>query len=472
MPAALSAALRQGMREVLEHRAQGRWAQAQERMQALAGPAQADAAASAALGDFASALGDYALAFAAYDRAVALRPERSRYWFNRAAVRRFLGQIALAEADYDQCLELDPGDAQAWLNRADLRVQTPERNHVAGLQQRLGRAPLSWQDEVRLRYALAKELEDLGESQAAWSHLAAGAALRRRHLRYDPAEDLNTVDWLIEAFASERVPHAPAADAAAPTPIFIVGMPRTGSTLVDRMLGSHSQVFSAGELSDLGNAVVDAARRVLGRSASRRELVAASVRADAAALGADYLARARPHTEPLMRGERHFTDKMPLNYLYCPLIDAALPQARIVHVSRHPMATCYGMFKVLFDQGYPFSYDLDEIANHYIGYRRLIAHWHTVMPGRILEVSYEQLVADPAGQCRRLLDALGLPWEDGCLDFPNNPAPTATASATQVRRPIYASALHQWRRYAAQLEPLRQRLEAAGIDTGDTPISA
>lgn len=447
---------------VLAHRSRRAWSEADAALQTALGAATADAAASAAVGDLASTLGDYRTALAAYDRAIALRPGQAAFWFNRAAVRRFLGQLDESETDYDQCIALDPADAQAYLNRSSLRTQTPARNHVEQIERRLALGGVSWVAEVALRYALAKEYEDLERYAASWNQLAAGAALRRQHLQYDLAHDLATVDWLIEAFPAgrTRVPGDPS-----PEPIFILGMPRTGSTLVDRMLGTHTRVTSAGELVDFGNAVVHAARGALaipsgGRAPTRRELIGASARVDFQALGADYLARTRPLTGRSAR----FTDKLPLNYLYCALIDAALPWSKIVHVTRHPMATCYGVFKVLFDQGYPYSYDLTEIADYYIGYRRLMAHWHAALPGRIIEVAYEQLVADPAGQCRQLLDRLELPWEAECLEFHRNPAPTATASAAQVRRPIYTSALVLWQHYAAQLDPLRKRLEAAGID--------
>jgi hypothetical protein len=195
----------------------------------------------------------------------------------------------------------------------------------------------------------------------------------------------------------------------------------------------------------------------------RPELVAASRDLDFAALGADYLERTRPAT----RVRSHFTDKMPLNYLYCGLIHRALPNARIVHVTRHPMASCYAMFKTLFKDGYPFSYDLGEIAGYYAGYRRLMNHWRQTMPDLIHEISYECLVKDHESECRRLVAACGLEWEDRCLEFHRNPTSTTTASASQVRRPLYDSSLAQWRHYEQELEGLRMQLLAAGIDAAE-----
>jgi len=354
-------------------------------------------------------------------------------------------------------IALAPADAQAWLNRSELRPQTPERNHLRDLERALAAANAGWSQEVPLRYALAKEYEDLGEYAQSWRHLSEGASLRRRHLQYDPRVDLATVDWIRKAFP----PGAPAAGGAASAePIFIVGMPRSGSTLVDRILGGHSQVYCAGELPDFAAAVVAAAEQRHGRRLPRQELIAASATLDFSAVGEDYLRRTRPRT-----GHRpHFTDKLPLNYLYCGLIARALPEARIVHVTRGPMATCFGLFKALFDRGYPFSYDLCELADYYSGYRRLMDHWSAALPGRIIEINYERLVADPEAETRRLLDALGLPWQPRCLDFPENPAPVATASAAQVRRPIYQSAVSLWRNYQRELGPLAERLRAGGIE--------
>jgi len=280
--------------------------------------------------------------------------------------------------------------------------------------------------------------------------------LRRHHLRYSLKVDLATVEWLRTAFPADT---SPSAGCASEEPIFIIGMPRTGSTLVDRILSSHSDVFGAGELSDLGAAVVSAVQRRLGRDAQRQELIETSAKLDFTALGLDYLRRTRPRTGKTA----HFTDKLPINYLYTGLIARALPNAPILHVTRDPVATCYGIFKVLFEQGYPFSYDLAELADYYIGYRRLMQHWHAALPGRVIDFSYEALVADPQGQTQSLLQALGLSWQSSCLQFDRNPAPVATASAAQVRRPIYSSAVSLWRNYEVQLQPLIARLKAAGI---------
>jgi tetratricopeptide (TPR) repeat protein len=414
-----------------------------------------EARAQAELGDLWSLLHEYARARVHYDRAIELLPMESRYWFNRACVERYLGELTAAERDYDQALRLAPQDAQAYLHRSELRVQSAERNHLAELERVLSTAR-TWQSEVPIRYALAKECEDLGDYARAWQHLAAGAALRRRHLQYNPRVDLDTVDWISSTYPASVTFSG---GCGSGEPIFIIGMPRTGSTLVDRILSSHSEVFSAGELPDFSAAVVAAVQRLLGRDAPRQELIAASSGLDFGALGEDYLRRTRPRTGKTPR----FTDKLPINYLYAGLIARALPNARIVHVTRDPVATCYGIFKVLFQQGYPFSYDLIELADYYAAYHRLMQHWRRALPGRIIDFSYEELVSNAAVQVPQLLHAVGLSWQSACLESHRNPAPVATASAAQVRRPIYSSAVTLWRHYERELQPLIARLRTAGV---------
>ena len=426
---------------------------------AAADAAGKDAAAWDAVGTLRSFASDQRGALEAYDRAVALAPEESQFAFNRASVRRFLGDLAGAESDYDRAIARRPLDFEAYLNRSELRVQTAERNHVAEMQALLRRPELDWRGYVQIHYALAKECEDLGRHAESFDHLQRGARRRREHLRYDVAVDVATVDWIIQSYPTG--PADPSPEASREDPIFIVGMPRSGTTLVERILASHSSMASAGELDSFAQSLVEAARIKSGNAAlPRQELVALSATLDFAALGRDYLARAHA----AYGGSGRFADKLPLNYLYCGLIRRALPNARIVHVVRHPLAVCYAMYKTLFKSGYPFSYDLREIARYYAAYRRLMAHWKKTMPGFIYDLRYEDLIADQAGETRKLLEYCGLGWEDGCLAFHRNPTPTTTASASQVRRPLYDSSVSLWRHYEAHLIELRDTLAAEGIE--------
>jgi hypothetical protein len=411
----------------------------------------------AQVGGFRSSIEDYRGALSAYEEALRLDPGNPAYLFNRGAVRRFLGDFAGAEADYDRVISATPHDAEAYFNRSELRAQTPDRNHVGELRREIARAGRTWIDEVRLRFALAKELEDLELYAESWRELELGATLRRRHIKYDVAVDVATVDWIRAAYATTM----PENTLSPPSgPIFIVGLPRTGSTLLERMLWGHSQVSSAGELQDFAELMATAARDIVGTEVIDRErLIVTSASIDFRALGHNYLERMRRFAAARPR----VIDKMPLNYLYCGLIRRALPQARVLHMTRQPLATCYSIYKTLFNQAYPFSYDVLEIGTYYIGYRRLMDHWRASVPGQILDVNYEELVLAPEATLRRTLEFCGLDWEPGCLEFERLMASSSTASASQVRRPLYHRSIDLWRRYATQLEPLASRFAAAGI---------
>jgi len=404
-----------------------------------------------AIGRELSRNGDQAGALKAYEKAIALAPDEPHYLFNRATVRRFAGDLEGAEADYDRVVALRPRDYEAHLNRSELRTQTPLRNHIGSLEALLAERRADWLGEVRLRYALAKEHEDLGQHQRSFLHLSHGAALRRQHLRYEVARDEATVEWIIRAYTKPtEAPTGP------PGPVFIVGLPRSGSTLIERMLSCHSGVRAGGELPHFTLALVAA----VGSHKPREELISQSALLDFSTLGRDYLRRVRAQG---IAGDC-FTDKMPLNYLYCGLIRRALPTARIVHVRRHPMAACYAIYKTLFQDGYPFSYDLKELARYYVAYRRLMRHWAETLPGAIHELRYEDLIADSGRATRRLLEFCGLEWEEACADFQSNTTPVTTASAAQVRRALYDTSVSQWRYYRNELSSLEQHLHAAGLD--------
>ena len=444
-------------------RVAGAYAEAEAAATAAANLCGSDAAAYDELGNYHTAAGAFRKALRCFTRAVDLVPKSAAFRFNRATLLRIVGDLEEAECEYDRVIALNPDEYEAYYNRADLRRQSAERNHIAELEVARAAAARHPRGEVLVGYALAKELEDLGDYRRSFEQLSRAAALRRKHIDYDVARDVATVDWIEAAFPPERLR---ASDVGEPSsgPIFIVGMPRSGTTLLERVLGQHSDVCAAGELPHFANALTAAARTVSGvQGLSRRELVAASANVDFRALGADYLARTRPLTEHRAR----FVDKLPLNYLYCGLIHMALPNARILHLTRHPMAVCYAVYKTLFKDAYPFSYDLGELARYYSAYRRLMRYWHSALPGVILDVSYEALVGNLELEVRRVLTYCGLDWQPACADFHRNPNPTATASAAQVRRPLYVSSVDLWKRYERELEPLRAMLISAGIPEGE-----
>jgi tetratricopeptide (TPR) repeat protein len=440
-------------------RSSGALAEAASVASAAAVRCGSDAAAYQALGNFYSAAGEHHEALRWFTRAAALAPQSADYGFNRATLLRIVGDLEEAEAEYDRVIALRPHEYEAYYNRADLRRQSPERNHVAELEALVAKGIRHPRGEVLMRYALAKELEDLGAYPRSFEQLTLGARRRREHIAYDVQQDVETVEWVKTAFSPVRL-HAPPTGCPNDEPIFIVGMPRTGTTLLERSLGRHPEVFPAGELPHFANALTAAVSALTGDPRlSRRELVAASAEVDFRSVGQDYLARTRPAT-----GHRtHFIDKLPLNYLYCGPIHLSLPSARIIHLTRHPMATCYAVYKTLFKDAYPFSYDLREIARYYAAYRRLMSYWEAALPGTILNVSYEDLVEKFESEIRRVLAHCELPWHRACLEFHRNPYPTATASAAQVRRPLYDSSMRLWEKYQDELRPLRAMLVEEGI---------
>jgi tetratricopeptide (TPR) repeat protein len=432
------------------------------RAEALAAAAAASAGSSEvaaldALGEFLVGAREHQQALAVYDRALAIEPGSATLLSKRGTLRRFVGEFDAAAGDYRAVLAIAPGDAEALQALAELARQSPQSNYIAEMQTALAAAPSRSPEAALLHFGLAKSYEDLGDYRLSWRHLSEGNALERERIKYDGEIDRAVIEQLLAGFAAEE---STAAAASGDSPIFIVGLPRTGTTLVERIIGRHSQVHSAGELSALSEAIGDCMRGVAGmRPRSWVEFAAMLPQLDASALARAYLERARP-----LSGERQrFTDKQPMNFMYCALILRALPQARIVHLRRHPMAACYAIYKARFQRAFPFAYDLADLGSFYLGYHRLMAHWHRVLPGRILDVAYEEVVTALEPTTRRLLAYLGLPFEEACLEFHLNPDATMTASAVQVRQPLYDSSLEQWRYFATELAPLRARLAAAGI---------
>lgn len=392
-----------------------------------------------------------------YEKALAAMGSHPALLYDLAAARFFTGDIAGAESNLEALLAVAPATGHALYLRSTLRRQTDACNHVADLQARLTAGFPDTVGRAACLFALAKELEDLEQPGPSFAALAEAAVLKRQTLSYDAAAERDSIDAIRATYTPEVMRRqAPGHDEEGA--IFIVGMPRTGTTLLERMLGRHSDVKSAGELLDFGQALASAARKCLQANPGKT-LVEASLMIDFATLGRDYMASARQAAS----GSRVFIDKMPVNYIYCGLIRKALPNARLLHLVREPMDTCYAVYKTLFNQAYHFSYDLDELAAYYTRYHQLMRHWHAVMPGAILDVHYEQLVADTEGQARRILAWCGLDWQAAVLTPSDNENPSTTASAAQVREPVYTRSVQKWRSYEAGLALLKARLVSAGI---------
>ncbi len=405
-------------------------------------------------------LGDHAAALPHFEQAVALAPDNSEYRYNHAAALSFLGRTAEADVALEALIARTPGHPRAHHLLAGLRKQDPARNHVERLTATLASAR-DRADRLRLGYALAKELEDIGRAQDALEQLCAVNAEHRRTLPYRFERDAAIFDATEASWPTWAA--APASDAPTDAPIFVIGMPRTGTTLVDRILSSHPDIESAGELQALPIAVKRAAGTP-GPTVLDPATIAAAATRDPGAIGRDYLARAQHHRRDTAR---RFTDKFPGNFQYAGIIARALPNARIVCLRRHPMDTVLSNFRNLFaisSRYYDYSYDLLDIAAYYARFDRLMAFWRQALPGRVLELRYEDLVADQEGETRRLLDHCGLDWSDACLSFHTNNAPVSTPSAAQVRRPIYRESVARWKQHEARLEPVRRFFTQAGID--------
>lgn len=371
---------------------------------------------------------------------------------------RMLGKLDEAVTATDVAIRFDAHDYEMISLRSVLRSATPDDNHLAELEALLASGCRNGLGAARVCYALAKEYEELGSYDRAFGYLQAGADFKRRTFNFDLDGELRTLQ-LIQQYHNAAVLNRSTNGCDSSEPIFILGLPRTGSTLVERILSSHSAVQAAGELLHFNAAMMHEIRRS-GRVSSHTDLVRKSLDADAAAIGRNYVERTRPFTGHT----RHFIDKRPQNYLSVGIIHRALPNAGIIHIRRTPLDACFAIYKFLFNDAYPWSYDLEDVARYYVAYRRLMDHWKRVLPGRIIEVCYEDIVSDPAGESRKLVTRLGLEWEAGCLHFHDNEAATMTGSAVQVRQPVYTTSVGRWRNYEQQLEKVAAILTAAEID--------
>ena len=399
---------------------------------------------------------------------MALAPQRAGLHFNYAAALKFLGRFAESEAAYEACLHCEPRYWRAHSGLAATRRQTPEHNHVERLERLLAQGPLDPDAELHLRHALAKELEDLGQEDAAFAHLLAGNGRKHAAIGYRFEQDRVLFDAVMGLFPDvlpvSRDADLPG-DEVAGAPIFVVGLPRTGTTLVERILSSHSQVASAGESQNFGVLLKQACRTPSPRVLDA-VTVEHSLRVDLPALGRAYVKRTRPAGMPQAR----FVDKMPLNFFYLGHIARALPAASIVVVRRHPLDTGLSNFRQHFAAGVPYydyARDLRDIGRYCAQFDRLIAHWQATLPGRVHEVGYEALIMNQRVETERLLAHCRLPWDEECLHFERNASAVATASAVQVRQPLYASSVGRWRRNRDHLQPLIDELRAAGVRLDD-----
>lgn len=400
-------------------------------------------------------VGAYEQAIARYERVLKRAPGHARLQMSYGHALKTLGRQAESIAAYRRAVEAEPNLGEAWWNLANLKTFRFEEREIAAMQRLAAGEELSPRDQFHLGFALGKALEDVGDTDGAFAAYARGNAIKRAQSGYDADETSAMTAALAASCTRQRLDERRDWGHAAPDPIFIVGLPRSGSTLLEQILASHSQVDGTMELPYIPQFV----RRLAGRrNPSGQSKYPGALweltRAQCRAMGEEFLDAAR-----IQRGDApFFIDKLPNNFAHVGLIHLMLPNARIIDARRNPMATCFSCFKQLFAAGQEFTYGLEDIGRYYRDYAALMAHWDAVLPGRVLRVDYEKVIDDLEGEVRRLLDHCGLPFEPACLEFHLNSRPVRTASSEQVRQPLYRDAMAQWRRFEAHLEPLRQAL--------------
>ena len=393
-----------------------------------------------------------------YRKAVEVAPGLAHGHNNLANALKELGRLEEAQAAYQAALRCDPQTASAYFGLADLRRFTRDDPVLAAMERIAERIDsLEPQDQTQLHFALGKAYADLEQYDRSFRHLSDGNNTQRRHINYDESAMLDLFDRVRAVFTSELVRSKHGASDPSSVPILIVGMPRSGTTLIEQILASHPKVHAAGELRDLGDVIAahcDLAAAPTAYPECIREMSGEVL----GRIGAAYAGRLRQRAPTAER----IIDKLPGNFVHLGLVCLALPNARIIHVRRDPLDTCLSCYARLFGDDQPFSYDLGELGRYYRGYQALMAHWRAVLPPQaMLEVDYEQVVEDVEGQARRIVAHCGLEWDERCLRFYETKRQIHTSSAAQVRLPIYRSSLGRWRRYREWLGPLLDELREA-----------
>jgi len=423
---------------------------------AFVSEAPADIIAKAAV--MLSSIGAHAPATALVEAGLRRKPTDAACLHVRGNFHYFSGEVEAAEACYEASLRSDPLLFQNSMMLAGLRPATAEQNHVERFQAQLAKARPGGNGEVYLSFALHKQLHDLQRYDEAWSSLARGCAAKRRQVVYDTADDARLVEAVLQVCDRRFV--ADTSSVAQPAvPIFIVGMHRSGTTLLERMLAGHSRVGDAGETSSF-HAEMELATDRSAPAGPDRELVLAARNADFDAVARGYARRAAW----LSRGRPFFTEKLPQNFLNVGLIAKALPQARFLHLVRDPMDTCFSNLRQLFSGAALYSYDQHELASFYLLYRRTMAHWRQVLPGRVLDISYDALIQDPATMARNVARHCGLEFEPGMVDIARSSGTVSTPSAGTARQGFKRDRGQVWRRYEQHLQPLRDALEPAYLE--------
>jgi tetratricopeptide (TPR) repeat protein len=369
-----------------------------------------------------------------------------------------LGRLSEADEAYERALLIAPRQVSTHLNLAHLRRFTADDPRLRRLEEIAGEMPtLEAGDQISLHFALAKAYEDLNQHEQCFGHLREGNAIKRQQLSYDEGAVLDMFQRIRTIFTRDLVRQKSGAGDESRVPVFVVGMPRSGTSLLEQILASHSGIFGAGETGSFARAVAPF-RHPETEGGEFPEMVSTLSAQDLNEIGSAYLNAVQSLAPDMAR----IVNKLPMNFMFAGLIHLALPNAKIIHARRDPMDTCFSCYSLVFTGNQPFSYDLGELGRYYRGYEALMAHWHEVLPkGVMIDVQYEALVDDIEGQARAMIAHCGLEWEDGCLSFHETERSVRTASSVQVRTPVYRSSIGRWRAYEKFLQPLVEALNPA-----------
>lgn len=404
-------------------------------------------------------IGGYDEAIALYDELTRRYPDHAKLWMSYGHILKTVGRQDDCIAAYRRALAADAGLGEAWWSLANLKTIRFSADQRAAMEAALGtintQDPQRENDRLHLHFALGKAWDDAGDPEAAFRHYVAGNGLRAAQLGYNADETTALVDRIIAHFDAARFAASAGESDPTPDPIFVLGMPRAGSTLIEQILASHSAIEGTQELPDIPALALDLGKRLRGHGRQWIEALAALNATELRALGADYLHRTSVQRKS---NKPYFIDKLPNNWLYIAFIRLTLPNARIIDARRHPMDCCFSNFRQHFAHGQAFSYGLTDMGRYYADYVRLMAHIDAVQPGAVHRVIHEELLDDPEGEVRRLLAYLDLPFEADCLAFHENRRAVRTASSEQVRRPLNRDGVDQWRPYGDRLAPLVKAL--------------
>ena len=413
------------------------------------------------LGSLLASQGNIDEALAHYGKALEIHPDHIGTHLNFGKLLKEQGKLEEAMGHYEHVIAVNPGDAEAHYQRADLKKFSPGDAHLAALEALASRRDVSPTDQVYVYFALAKALQDAGDYERAFDNLQKGNAIKRRQVEFNEQRSASNCQRLTTIFTSSLMAQFEGVGHPSTVPIFVLGMPRSGSTLAEQILSSHPLVQGAGEITALDAATNMVLKR--GRDpVAYPECIPGLDGAQLRQIGQAYL----DLLPGLEEGKTRIVDKLPGNFFAVGLIRLVLPNAKIIHTVRDPLDTCVSCYSKLFGDHIDYSYDLAELGRYYRRYSKLMTHWKSILPpDAILDVSYEAVVDDLEGQARRLIDYCGLAWDDRCMDFQGNRRRVTTASNVQIRQPLFRSSLQRWRKYESGLGPLLQELgigEASG----------